>query len=371
MRARVWGALAAVSALTAACGGDGGGGLASGEDYSVLGALGELPASMADDGEVRIYTADLTAATEAAELERPTSVEGDALVDWIGTLEGFGVEPGGGQVFVPMAPVFNVNHLRRHEGFAEELGWSLLDVDSVVEVRSGPGSFAVVAGDFADSAPAGDERTEGVRSVGSGEDLQVNVDDTSDARPSGVPLHQAREEGRIAVTTTPAAAQDWLAGQEETLADDEPLAAAARALDDADVLSAMLFTGTFLDLETAVAGSVVVDADVEGLVDLVPADPFSAVGVGWGLDDAGTAEITLAYVFDDDAAAEAAVAPLERQFAEARTLFMGQSLEDLLTPTEVVADGPVTVVTASIPRGSSPRVVQSLLEIPDLPFVHR
>jgi hypothetical protein len=372
VRSRVMVMVCAVGLLAAACSGSGGDTLGTGDGYSVLGALAELPAE-AGDGEVMVVTADLQAATEAAQLERPDAPEASAVLEWLSPLTGGPRETGPLPVFVPLGDVFNPPYLARHEEFADELGWSVTEVDAFVEASAPPRMFAVVTGDFADDAPLGEPGAEGIVTVGEEEDLAADPGNGTAARPLGRPLHQVRKEQRLAVTRSSGQAAAWASGPEATLAGHEALAAAAGALDEAGAFSAVLVAGTSMTLPEALgpnASESTLKELEEEYRDLLPAIPFTAVGVGWSTDERGGAEVTVAYVLPDEDAAEQAVTALGRQLEEGDSL-RGRPLAELITLREAARDGNVAVLTLGVPEGSRPGVVYQLLQDRDLPFLHR
>src|SRR5690606_32463558 len=98
--------------------------------------LAQLPAA-APDATVLVQAGDLVTASEAAGVERPDDLDGQALVDWLGPLTG---GPGAEEtlVFVPIASLFNAPRLLQHEEFADELGFSVLDAEAFVEQSTPP-----------------------------------------------------------------------------------------------------------------------------------------------------------------------------------------------------------------------------------------
>lgn len=364
---------AALLVTVTACDSDGGdGGWGSGSAWSVQGALAQLPAA-APDATVLVQAGDLVTASEAAGVERPDDLDGQALVDWLGPLTG---GPGAEEalVFVPIASLFNAPRLLQHEEFADELGFSVLDAEAFVEQSTPPATFAVVAGDL-DGALRDDlpEVADGVVTAGEGEDLAADVANQTVARPLGMPLRLAERPGLVAASPGTTAVADWVAGPERTMADHDELAAVASALDDADVLAAALATGSSMALADALGetGSPEQVAALEAdLGAVLPPAPFRTVGIGWGVED-GAADVTIAYHFGTEEAAESAEPAFEAMFAEGDTLVSRQPLSELLTLDGVDRDGPVVVLDLSLPDGVGPRVVFDLYVSRDLPFAHR
>lgn len=357
--------------MTACDGGSGGWG--AGSSYSVQGSLEQLPAAESGSGQVMIQTADLDAASELSGLERPTDVDGDALVAWLMPLTGGPSDDGPAPVFVPLAQVFNPQSIRMHDEFADELGWSLVDAQAFVERLSPPQSLAVIAGDFDDSTLSEDlpEVADGVVTAGEGEDLESNLTELTNARPLGIPLRLAQNDHLIAAGPSTAEISSWLAGPDETLGDDPHLAGVAAALDDADSVSAVLVTGASMALTDALGAMSAeqVAALEDRLAPMLP-EAFQAVGVGWGADD-GASIITLAYSFDSEDAAEKSVPLFEELFANGTSLQAAQPLSDLLTLDDAGRNGEVVVLTVSVPEGRSPGDVFQMLQRADVPFLHR
>lgn len=330
--------------------------------YAVAYALAQLP-QVNVEGPVTIQTSDLTSASAAAGLERATDVDG--VHQWLDPLLG---QPTAGvfaPVFVPLATLFNAPRLQDHGEFVAELGWSLIDVDWFVELSTPPETFTVVAGDFDETSLAIDlvDVGDGVVSAGEGDDYELDLTDTTVARPTGMPLRVARAEGLIAASPATDLVGGWAASTVSTFADHAELAAVAAALDDANVVSAMLVTGASASI-----------ADVAGaggpaeLGSLLPADPFDTVGIGWAAEDG--AGVTVVYHFASEDAATAAVPAFESVLADA-TLLSGDPLSQVLTLEDATHEGQVVVLTLAAPSTQSPAFIADLLMNRDVPFLHQ
>lgn len=259
---------AALALLTASGCAAGAGGLASGDGYSVLGALGEIPASAADD-QYFVSTADVASAIESAGLERGSGLDPEEHVDWVMALTAGTSPEETGHLFVPLTDTLGFSRLQQLEEFHGELGWSLANVDAFVEVDATPRRVLVVEGDVELAANLV-EHEGGVVSAGEGDDLWVDLETRTAARPLGSPLRLTQNGRRIISSTTTEPVQAWLDGDGETLADNEELAAIANALDDADVLSAVIAVG----FEFGAPGGGQDDRTL-------PADPFTSIAIGW------------------------------------------------------------------------------------------
>ena len=348
--------------------------LSSGDDYTVLGALAELPASTDTDG-LMVQTGDLVAATELAGLERPSEPDIDAVAPWIFPLTGLPREDEFAPLFVPLGQVFNYQSLRDIAEFDAALGWSLVDANAFVEQSTPPESFAVITGDFDEGTlnPDLTEVADGVVSYGEGEDFDNNLTDPNPVDRLGRPVRLAWDGDRIAASFSTPFVQQWLGGPDETLADDAPLAAVATALDEADVVAAVLsrVEPGFDQLGSGQPISSEVLAELQDVVqDQVPLAPFDAVGFGWNAVD-GEAAITVAYHFSSADEAADSVASLERLYREGLSLVTNQPISESVTIEDIAAAGDVVSVKLSLPDDSRPQVIYDMLLRRDLPFISR
>ena len=366
-------AVALAGLVTTACGGGGGAALAAGEDYTVLGALAELPP--AQDDTFLVHTADLTAATERAGLERPEEPGPGVGSSWIDLLSGApALDPwpqGSGErvpLFVPTPQVTIPRPQTAYEEFAEVAGWSLVDVDSFVEYSTPPRSLTVLAGEFDGSTLAHlPEVTDGVHTVGEGADTEIYGEQRSAVNELGQPVRMVQDEGRLAVSAHTDLVQGWSAGHEESLAEHEELAALATALDDADVVSAMLSVGHDHTLAASGAPPEVLE-QLQSRLDL-PEEHFAAVAVGWSAED-GQSVITIAHHFASADSAAAAAGQLEAVYTDGLML-SGEALSDLVELVEISTDGPVVVATVHGMTPRAPSVLAQILPGADIPFVHQ
>ena len=326
------------------------------EAFTIEAALRSVPLEAVPDGRTTISVGNIEAAAAAVGL----STDGDAdtwFTETIAPLRGMTMdEPL--PLMVPFPRDSGFESPSHAVEFAEEIGVSPRDVRAFVEVIDGPHRFAVFAGPFDDSSLSDDldDLGGGVRSAGVGDDYAANLEARTTARPLGAPLRLAYRDELIAASSTQVAVRQWVDGG-PTLAQDETLLGIARQLDEADALGAVLF-------------SVGADAFAGGAgdqSDLVPADPFSAMGVGWTVDE-GEGRVMLAYAFGSDDAAQAALAVFERQWVDGTSLMTGQPLHSLFTFVEAESEGPIAVVTLA--PGARPSAALDMLMQQDLPFIH-
>jgi hypothetical protein len=349
--------------------------LSSGDDYTVLGALAELPVSTDTDGLV-VQTGDLVAATQLAGLERPSEADIDAVASWIFPLTGLPRDDEFAPLFVPLGRVFNYQNLGDIAEFESALGWSLVDANAFVEQSTPPDSFAVITGDFDETTlnPDLTEVADGVVSYGEGDDFETNLSgDRNPVDGLGRPVRLASEGNRIAASFSTTSVQQWLAGPDESLADDATLAAVATALDEADVVAAVL-THVEPGFDQLVGGQPIsseVLAHLQDEVeDQVPLAPFDAVGFGWNVVD-GKAAITVAYHFSSREEAADSVASLESLYREGLSLVRREPISESITIDDIAAADDVVTVSLSVPGDSRPQVIYDMLLQRDLPFISR
>jgi hypothetical protein len=340
--------------LAAACaseaGPGGGGDSGAGGDATVSAYLARLPAGDGDDPVVVTY-GDIARAAEIAGLERPEDVDdqqavADFMMEVGGQRQGEG-EPARVAVLVPQAaqPATSVGDL---QGFVDDVGWSILEVDAFAERDTPPRRIALLDGGFDADRLDGtlDDAGDGTWVVGD-PDGDVNVEDITPARPLGEPLWLSLDDDRLTVTwdhddMAPARDAD---GGDGTLAGDATLAALGAALDDRDVYSAMLLRDDNLlsGIDDRMAGEGASPAQIEGM-DLAGCEGMDGAAIGVADDGEPLIVLALGHV-DTDAAGRNAdvVADVFEDGEEART---GRPWSDLLTVESVDTEDTVVVVTA-------------------------
>lgn len=370
MRTVVTGLLVTGSLVTGCPGGPPQDGLRSGAKFSVLGALREVPRPE-DDSLLVVQVADLDTALANSGLERDGALDESAW-EWMGPLFSFlGHGEPEAPIYVPLPGVFAPESFESLPAVTEELGWSVVDVGAFVEMNSVPGRFSVVTGGFDDKTLAQlPEVADGVVTAGDGEDLQDQRGSTTLARPLGRPLRMAQSGGRIAASLSLPAVQEWVAGPEDTLADDEELAAVATGLDDSGATTAYLgregsrrSTHVFRSAPDVAASMQARSAELVG-------DPFDVVGIGWAAPD-GETEITVAYCFDSPAAAEQATGVLADLWRDGTSLLLEQPFSDQFTFADSESAGRVALVHLGLTEGTSTGEILGMLRSGELVFLHQ
>ncbi len=313
----------------AACGDDDGDSAGSGGDFSVMAALGEVPAGL----ESMIEMGDIAAALELAGVTRTDSLDGESVVSWLMPITGGPVDGGPSPVFVPMAEELGFSRAQVTDEFHDELGWSLVNVDWFVAAGQPPTRFAVARGQFGDSALDGlPEVADGVVTAGEGDDYYMDLEARTAARILGDPLRLARDGDRIALSKSTPLVETWLQGG-DTMADHPDLAAIAGVLDDVGVVGAVLYAE-------------------EGASDVV------ALGLGWSVDGE-TPVVTAVHRFGVEASEDEVRAEWERALENPAV--------DGLELADVSVDGETAVVTLRVTAGPPARVLNMMYDR-SLPF---
>lgn len=361
-------ALATALVLTSACSddsdpGEGGaaGGAGAGDGPTTLSSgLASLPAGVSDNGDdsETITWSDLARAAEVAGVTRPDDLtDTQAVVDYVNAITG---GPGEGGETSPVAALppevanFQTS-VTQLEEFRDEVGWTLLDVDTFVEQVAPPVSVTVmgadVDGEALDSA-LGDP-DDGTWSVGT--PGEVDVAAVSPARRLGEALFLTEVPGGLAVTRSDdltSEVRDVAAGDGESLADDEALAALGAALDDEDAYSAMLVRPGL----TANLPGQVVGGDFEGCEASIEGQPLATATA---IADDGGPIVLVAHAYGSAEAASTGAESLERVVEEGASLATREPWSDLFTVDEVTTGGPDgTVAVARLrPAGERPAAV--------------
>lgn len=349
-RVRTLSAVVAVGLLVTACGGDDGA-LEAGDGYSVASALAEIPAEVGTD-EVYVSSADLEAVCTANSCQRPDGVDDqDAAQEWLSSMTGVNMESDAG-VFAPVPSSLNAR-MGMFGEFHDQLGWSLVDVDSFVAFEVPPEVFTVVSGDVTLSDDL-TEMDDGVVTTTDAEDGAVDPNETSPVDDLGRPVRLTEEDNRIALSVTTPPVEAWSDGPEETLADDDDLHDIATTLDDADVVSAVLARSDFT------GGANPGDAVLE---------PFDAVGIGWWVDDEEPT-VTVVYQHGSTEDAEANADATASVFDEDAPTMSGEPLKNLFTLEDVTTDDTIVTVTLRFADDAHPENILQMLQNRDILFAH-
>jgi hypothetical protein len=338
-------------AVTAACadeadpddptGGDGAAGTGS-----VAAGLAALPP--AAEGQVVVW-GDLARAAELAGLERPAADDTGTVPDYVLTLSGQRVDPpagGGSRVAAPLPEVAQARMSAQSDEIVAEVGWGLAQVDTFVERQTPPDSVALLGGAFDDGAleealgePDGDTWVLG----DPGGDLDLGS--VTPARPIGETLFLARTgDGGLVVSTHTDATGPVLAavageGDEPTLADEAPLAAAAAALDAEEAYGALL-------VSPGLAGGGLRVTPEASLATTDACLPAAQTATATGITDDDGPVMLAVLVHDSADAAAANAEALERLAVEGATLQSGRPWSEYVSVegVEVTGDSDEVVV---------------------------
>lgn len=342
--------LAAVAVTACASESDGSGGSAGGRSLSSH--LAALPAAEGDDVVIVTY-ADLARAAEIGGIERPDDLgDGDAIVDYLMEIGGQRREEGETQRVAALVPT--AAQLQRsatdQEAFADEVGWSILDVDVFAERDTPPRRVSLLNGDFDRDRldEALDDNGDDGWVIGN-PDGGMDIESASVARPLGETLWMDLDGDRLAVT--------WedgdigrvaeAAGGDDTLAGDPGLAALAAALDDRDVYSAMLTSsedGISAPFAERILGESATPESIEALEDLPQCTGMVAAATA--IADDGDPLIVLAIAHTDEDAAEGNVEAVTTALTEGDQITRRRPWSEFLTVESVEAEGTVVVATA-------------------------
>lgn len=350
--------------------------LSAGTDYTVAGALAEIPAPSADS--FLITTADVSAASELDGLERPRDFDEETFASWRLPITGLALsEPGETPVEFAPVPVVLPDLLFLQQGaklaeIDDTVGWTVADVDSFVSADAPPDHFLVAAGDFDDTTLAAglDDRGGGVVSLGDGDDFAV-ARSANLLNQVGVAQRMAVSDGRIAVSPSTEQVRDWLASDTDPASDVPELAEIAGVLDAADTVSAVMARLDPLDLAEILGPRATpdqVEAIRDRLGETVMSTPVDTVGIGWNADDSGSATITVAYHVTDEADVDAAATAVEAVYRDGTSFLTGEPISDLVVVDDVTMTGSTVVVMLHPADGRSPISIFDMLTAHDLPF---
>ena len=336
------------------------GSFGTGQAFSILSALGQIPMAngLPEDAKIEIYVADLLAASDASGQQRPTgSTDFGEVADWLNSITG-----SADSVVLAPVPFDMQNSAAELLEYKEEIGFSITDVDAVIELGPLPNSLTILAGDLEHASTS--EVADGVFSFGEGEDFTVNIEERTPARQLGRPLRVAAQSDLVLLSRSTGAVAGWL-DQEVPRLDSVPeLVLVAKALDQQGVLGAALFQSNFSadglleNLDPAVAEALIVPIS----------EPFDTIGLGWGVVD-GEGALTIVYGFVEETAANAMAPIIESMFLDGESLASGRSLSDLLVLDHVEVQNQVVVVSLRVPPDSTSRITLSMVLSRDLPFL--
>ncbi|MGH9214093.1 MAG: hypothetical protein ACRD2C_26000 [Acidimicrobiales bacterium] len=287
------------------CGDDDDAGLSTlGADGSLRALLATLPADIESDNEApMVYLADFEAAREQLGIEAPGDEAGDdEFVDYLLALTGASEEQGG----VPWPEGLGRDRVYDpgvREEYATQFGISLSSVDRYAELAAPPGLVTVLSGEFSrdriedavESDPTWSDRLENAEYDGTDywswlEDGTLNVEQVDGVHPLGEATRLALVDDWLARTRTTGDMEATLAALdgEETLADDEVLAALASGLDDGDAVAGALATNVGGYTVEGLLGDRATPEAAEQAVQQTPTlAPYQGVGMGVSFGEGG------------------------------------------------------------------------------------
>jgi hypothetical protein len=349
VRSRVGLGLAVGALLVGACSSgddDGGSGGAGG---GIAERLESLPAPAGDDPPLVVF-GDLDQAADLAGVSLSDDQSDDEAIDAVLAITGGPVKRKASPVAALTPDAAHVDRLAGSlDEFRDEVGWSVADVDSFVEYQIPPKNVTVMAGDF-DEDRLSDvlgKPDDGVWVVGD-PDGDLQIDETSPARPLGEPLWLSLVDGRLVVARSEKAMDAVRSGDGATLADDSVLRSLAEALDGEDVYSAML-TGAVL------ADPIVAPTQCDAFLP----QPFGGVAAAIADDDGPV--VVLAYVHADADSAKANAEALRKLVEDGESLASRRPWSDYLEVDDIGTDANILVARLRVTEDSRAGIWRQLL----------
>lgn len=235
-----------------------------------------------------------------------------------------------GPVVSVYQPSLTRNLFSDTQAWEAEAGFIFADIDTVASIEAAPDSFTLLEGPVGWSAGTVDH-VEGLRTIGVTDDYEQDLDGFTALRPIGRALRVTERNGVLAASIATPLLADWSDDSAELLGDDERFLIAARHLDAAGAVSAVLRMD-----------------DHQHDSATIP-EPFSVVAIGGSIVDGRRVE-TVVYVFADDAAASSSAREVARIWNEG-----ARSWQDPPIPfsapyesIDVEAEGRAVIVTMTV-----------------------
>jgi hypothetical protein len=202
------------------------------DGFSISGLLATTPSV---DGPMLLSAADVEAAQDAADLERPDGT-GDVFRTWLTDLSGI---EAGAAVSVPWPDSLGVQYAAQHEDYVAAVGFGIPQVDAFLAISAPPTRVAVVDGRFDPDAvtAAIGEPVDGIWAQ-PGEDLTTDLQHRLAPDELGRPVRVAGDESQMLIALQTDAAEAYRDGEAGDWSDVLPV---ADALDAEDVYAAQLW----------------------------------------------------------------------------------------------------------------------------------
>lgn len=330
----------------ASCSGDGDDDGGDGGDAAALGlaeAVASLPLmeGLPDD----VVFGDLARAADVAGVELSGGPGDETVLRSIGAITGGPVGDDGelSPVSVRLPELGGYDQLGEMAAFADELGWSLADVDGFAEYRGVHNRVTVFAGDFDEDRltaalgpPEDGVWVAGDPDQGAGSGSGAGAEPTA-ARPTGDPLWLALVDDRLVVARNEAVLAGVRSGTGSTLADDPIFRPLTEALDEAGAYAATLSGRTLAAPEACPT-----------------ALPEAIAGVASGIADDDGPVVVLAYANASPAGADANAAALASLLAEGASSRSGRPWSGQVEVEGIDVEGPTVVARLRLRDGASP-----------------
>jgi hypothetical protein len=158
----------------------------------------------------------------------------------------------------------------------------------------------------------------------------------------------AERDGVLVASLTTPSVEAWLAASGPSLAETEPFASVARALDDVGVVTAYLHRGEISSVSA-------------------PSDDSAAIGLGWAIDDGGPLGV-IVFRFESEGVAADNLEAITDRF-DGNSVVTDEPISDLMTLEVIETSGSSVVARVRFPDDSRPSVVYEQFVRLDSPFV--
>lgn len=312
-----------------------------------------------------VVMADVAGASDAIGIDRPAPTsDSDDIAGYLS--EVFSVGPDEGAALPPLAMLTEAGQL--DEEFRDELGWSLTQIDGIVEAGEPPEQYVGIVGDFdpaaVDAVLAEVPYWSGVQETVEysdhmyyrwGEDGLIDPEHTSPARPLGIGGRMVVTEDEVMLARTDEGIEamiDAVGGASLLDATDDDFRLLAEAFDAEERVFGVMLTD---QIPTAIPDDVAGAADVRGgtgagvgadAPDLL--DAVEAYGTGWGVGEDGSVTAIVVLVSADEEAAEANVELFEARVADGISEVTAEPYADRVRVVGSVVDGRVTAFEVDV-----------------------
>ena len=364
--ARVAAGCVVAALIAGACGSDDDGGSTG----PISDGFAQIPlevyerAEDADTAFIEIAVADLAAVSATEGLDEPEAGRSEqAIQDWYVDLA-LGRDDAESDVTVVLPPDPNLA-MASPADVEDATGLDTGAIESFAHLVALPTSLSVYSGGLllsSDLESIGD----GLVSLGGGEDGELSLDTDPTIDRLGRPVRFAERDGTVALSYSTDLVAAWNEGG-QTLVDDARFRDLAGVLDDAGMAAAFVLAGDFGEISPFASDELAAELDDAKVIET----PFGIAAGAMGVVGDEPVNV-IAYVFDGDDDAEAAVEDLESAWSDAQLITRpGAGIDDYYDLRDVDRTGRVVAVTVAPQEGIDTRRIIDLMLSQDLQFMHR